>query len=75
MTPPERIRAAALGSTPQPHSNLRADWIGHDALWAARKVFGPGWFAKEFGRASETNKRMLLLFVAEALQSEALESQ
>lgn len=67
MTTSERIRAAALGSTPQSPEAISC-WVGNDC-W---KVYGLGVNEELdlFWVATDTERRFFLLFVAEALESQ-----
>lgn len=69
MTPSQRIRAAALGPTPNMWFFLMA-WIkDHDDYKKVRKWCVSRGSVLDFGYGSEIECRMFLLFVAEALES------
>lgn len=68
MTTSERIRAAALGPAPKVAPWSIAMWVGDgDSFRAVRKyVAGAcGWYSDG---SSETERRMFLLFVSEAVK-------
>jgi len=68
-----RIRKAALGPTPRPFAQLRFDWIGTDDVLAVGRRLGTSWCldgGRGWPKGTITERRMCLLFVAEALESE-----
>jgi hypothetical protein len=71
MTISDRIRRAALGPTPN-HPEWLYSWVGygtgeHYALKDHADWVGDG-RTKFYGSADDTERRMYLLFVAEALE-------
>jgi hypothetical protein len=67
MTVADRIRKAALGPTPK-ITRIRSDWIGMRGVWDVGDHRGKFWGAAEFPSANNTERRMFLLFVAEAIE-------
>jgi len=67
MTISDRIRRAALGPTPCKDPGAIMFWCGDDAnkVWRFCLPNGDGY---DFRQGTDTERRMFLLFVAEALE-------
>jgi hypothetical protein len=68
MTVAERIRKAALGRTPRENADLTAGWLDHRSEeWQAIRPWADN-TEGSFIRLSPVERRMFLLFVAEAIE-------
>lgn len=66
MTPSERIRAAALGPTPRGYHAHLWSWVDPHTANTVARDHDLRWFLY----STDTERRMFLLFVAEALESQ-----
>lgn len=69
-TPSDRLRRAALAPTPARQARHASAWCATGGAWHYVHIvkLGPRAYSTEFAMGTDTERRMFLLFVAEAIE-------